>query len=270
MEVQQKLQEQLEVQSILQLRIEAQGRYLQSILEKAQQTLSGQNVASIELEAARAELSDLASRVSPGCLSSSFALVSKEYPPKNAFIVAKGCYESSLTNPSSHESFDVGECDAADRKRCKLFHEHLPSRSISEEVPNLSEHELRVGVYSLDERLLWSRSGSLNATEEELESHAPQEGFEGREGIGDVRMKEGREQMTRMYDCKERSVLRTATLGPKTFFRSSASAHGNAVSRVLQTNILDCRQGSRLDLNSTDGDLMVHEGNFDLNSCGEG
>ncbi|KAH7289267.1 hypothetical protein KP509_31G067100 [Ceratopteris richardii] len=68
-EVQRKLHEQLEVQRRLQVRIEAQGRYLQSILEKAQRTLAGQTVTNIGLEAARAELSDLASKVSNDCFS---------------------------------------------------------------------------------------------------------------------------------------------------------------------------------------------------------
>lgn len=70
MEVQNRLHEQLEVQKQLQLRIEAQGKYLQSILEKAQETLSGQTVASCTgLDAARAELSELATKVSKECLT---------------------------------------------------------------------------------------------------------------------------------------------------------------------------------------------------------
>lgn len=46
MEVQRRLHEQLEVQRHLQLRIEAQGKYMQSILEKACQTLAGENMAA--------------------------------------------------------------------------------------------------------------------------------------------------------------------------------------------------------------------------------
>ncbi|XP_028773355.1 myb family transcription factor APL [Neltuma alba] len=47
MEVQRRLHEQLEVQKHLQLRIEAQGKYMQSILEKAYQTLAGENLKNI-------------------------------------------------------------------------------------------------------------------------------------------------------------------------------------------------------------------------------
>ncbi|WCJ28636.1 Myb family transcription factor IPN2 [Euphorbia peplus] len=43
MEVQRRLHEQLEVQRHLQLRIEAHGKYMQSMLEKAYQTLAGEN-----------------------------------------------------------------------------------------------------------------------------------------------------------------------------------------------------------------------------------
>lgn len=46
MEVQRRIHEQLEVQRHLQLRIEAQGKYMQTILEKACQTLAGENLSS--------------------------------------------------------------------------------------------------------------------------------------------------------------------------------------------------------------------------------
>ncbi|KFK39711.1 hypothetical protein AALP_AA3G278400 [Arabis alpina] len=69
MEVQRRLHEQLEygqVQRRLQLRIEAQGKYLQSILEKACKAFDDQAVAFDGLEAAREELSELAIKVSNG------------------------------------------------------------------------------------------------------------------------------------------------------------------------------------------------------------
>ncbi|GAU40558.1 hypothetical protein TSUD_367610 [Trifolium subterraneum] len=46
MEVHRRLHEQLEVQKHLQLRIEAQGKYMQNILEKAYHTLAGENMAA--------------------------------------------------------------------------------------------------------------------------------------------------------------------------------------------------------------------------------
>lgn len=46
MEVQRRLHEQLEVQRHLQLRIEAHGKYMQNMLEKAYQTLASENMAS--------------------------------------------------------------------------------------------------------------------------------------------------------------------------------------------------------------------------------
>lgn len=52
-----------QVQRNLQLRIEAQGKYLQTILEKAKETLAGHTGASPDLKAAHAELTELASKV---------------------------------------------------------------------------------------------------------------------------------------------------------------------------------------------------------------
>ncbi|KAJ0248972.1 Protein PHR1-LIKE 2 [Hirschfeldia incana] len=67
MEVQRRLHEQLEhgqVQRRLQVRIEAQGKYLQSILEKACKAFDEQTAMFTGLETAREELSDLAIKVS--------------------------------------------------------------------------------------------------------------------------------------------------------------------------------------------------------------
>lgn len=57
----------MQVQRRLQLRIEAQGKYLQSILEKACKALNDQAAMSAGLEAAREELSELAIKVSSDC-----------------------------------------------------------------------------------------------------------------------------------------------------------------------------------------------------------
>lgn len=72
-EVQRRLHEQLEVQRHLQLRIEAQGQYLQAVLEKAQESLGRQNLSAEGVEAAKVQLSELASRVSSQSLDSKFS-----------------------------------------------------------------------------------------------------------------------------------------------------------------------------------------------------
>ncbi|XP_050215507.1 myb family transcription factor IPN2 isoform X2 [Mercurialis annua] len=59
MEVQRRLHEQLEVQRHLQLRIEAHGKYMQNMLEKAYQTLAGENnmaSGSYKLEVGNSEM----------------------------------------------------------------------------------------------------------------------------------------------------------------------------------------------------------------------
>ncbi|XP_022949008.1 myb-related protein 1-like [Cucurbita moschata] len=61
-----RLHEQIEVQRHLQLRIEAQGKYLQRVLRRAQEMIAGYGCCSEALEEAKAELSELASMVSYG------------------------------------------------------------------------------------------------------------------------------------------------------------------------------------------------------------
>jgi len=63
----------LQVQRHLQLRIEAQGKYLQTVLKKAQETLAGYNSSSMGIELAKAELCRLVSMVNSGCPSSSIS-----------------------------------------------------------------------------------------------------------------------------------------------------------------------------------------------------
>lgn len=62
-----------QVQRHLQMRIEAQGKYLQAVLEKAQESLGKQNMGTFGLEAAKVQLSDLVSQVSTQCLNSAFS-----------------------------------------------------------------------------------------------------------------------------------------------------------------------------------------------------
>jgi hypothetical protein len=57
------------VQRHLQLRIEAQGKYLQAVLEQAQETLGKQNLGPANLEDAKIKISELVSQVSNECFS---------------------------------------------------------------------------------------------------------------------------------------------------------------------------------------------------------
>ncbi|RWV81331.1 hypothetical protein BHE74_00048740 [Ensete ventricosum] len=74
------------VQRHLQLRIEAQGKYLQSVLEKAQETLGKQNLGSPGLDAAKVQLSELVSKVSNECFSNAFPGL-EEIPNPNTLQV---------------------------------------------------------------------------------------------------------------------------------------------------------------------------------------
>ncbi|KAM6544683.1 hypothetical protein CsatB_025419 [Cannabis sativa] len=93
MEVQRRLHEQLEVQRRLQLRIEAQGKYLQSILEKACKALSDQASVSAGLEAARAELSELAIKVTSDC---------QEIDPNEAIKISNMSENIALENKTAN------------------------------------------------------------------------------------------------------------------------------------------------------------------------
>uniref|UniRef100_A0A7N0T6F8 HTH myb-type domain-containing protein n=1 Tax=Kalanchoe fedtschenkoi TaxID=63787 RepID=A0A7N0T6F8_KALFE len=111
-EVQRRLHEQLEVQRHLQLRIEAQGKYLQSVLEKAQETLGRQNLGTVGLEAAKAQINDLVSKVSTQCLNSPFSVNKGELHALCTQHLqmtqqANGSLDSCLTN-GSHNRHSVG------------------------------------------------------------------------------------------------------------------------------------------------------------------
>ncbi|CAI8587922.1 unnamed protein product [Vicia faba] len=67
MEVERKLYEQIEVQKRLQLSIEAQGKYLQLVLKKAQETLSGFNSSPIGIKFTKDELSQLVAMINNAC-----------------------------------------------------------------------------------------------------------------------------------------------------------------------------------------------------------
>lgn len=93
------------MQRHLQLRIEAQGKYLQSVLKKAQDTLAGYNSSTIEVEVAKAELSQLVSMVDNGCPSSLSVLTELENstskPDLEKTPKEKSSLESSLTSSES-------------------------------------------------------------------------------------------------------------------------------------------------------------------------
>ncbi|KAK8971104.1 hypothetical protein KSP40_PGU011072 [Platanthera guangdongensis] len=99
------------VQKHLQLRIEAQGKYLQSVLKKAQETLAGYTSNHLGTEAARTELSQLASAVETQCMSSSVT---------NAdFIVFKHNLQnadSSMDSSLTTEKLELRENDAGQQR----------------------------------------------------------------------------------------------------------------------------------------------------------
>lgn len=95
------------MQRHLQLRIEAQGKYLQSVLEKAQETLGKQNVDSAAgLEAAKVQISELVSKVSTQSLTSPFSEVQQGL-----------CQQPNAPNDGSVDSCLTTSCEGSQKEQ---------------------------------------------------------------------------------------------------------------------------------------------------------
>lgn len=101
---------QIEVQRHLQVRIEAQGKYLQTVLRKAQETIAGYGCCSEALAEAQEELSHLASMVSSGCHSSELtnSAAQARVLRRRKTTTRMSSMESSLTSTETSE-FDLND-----------------------------------------------------------------------------------------------------------------------------------------------------------------
>lgn len=121
------------MQRRLQLRIEAQGKYLQSILEKACKALNDQAATAAGLEAAKEELSELAIKVSSDCqgmapldtikmpsLSEIAAAIENKSVPNILAHMGNCSVDSCLTSTGSPGS-PMGMSSLAVRKRQRPF-----------------------------------------------------------------------------------------------------------------------------------------------------
>ncbi|OEL27631.1 Myb-related protein 2 [Dichanthelium oligosanthes] len=145
-EVQRKLQEQIEVQRHLQLRIEAQGRYLQSVLRRAQEVLADHSLGS---PAAKAELSELASAVETGCLSSCSSL--SPSPPRHRS--ADSCVTSSSSEAESQAAAGskrpctcTVEQPVQQGKRTFVLQSHDAAEEADEEAEDGSSSEIDLNM----------------------------------------------------------------------------------------------------------------------------
>ncbi|TQD80418.1 hypothetical protein C1H46_034008 [Malus baccata] len=127
------LEMQIEVQRHLQLRIEAQGKYLQSVLEKAQETLGRQNLGTVGLEAAKVQLSELVSKVS---LNSAFTELKE---------LQGLCPQKTQTNQQPTDcSIDscLTSCEGLRRDQDKIHSSGMPLRpNYSGRAAALLEHK---------------------------------------------------------------------------------------------------------------------------------
>ena len=126
----------------MQFRIEAQGKYLQSVLKNAQEALAGYNSSTVGVELAKAELSQLVSIINNTCPSSpmselteirGFSLINCGERKQNRGTMCS--LESSLT--SSESSGRIEEKQPVDHET-----DDNPQRSniVSVELPLLAIH----------------------------------------------------------------------------------------------------------------------------------
>lgn len=299
MEVQRRLREQLEVQRLLQVRIEAQGRYLQSILEKAQQTLAQQTVASIGLEAARAELSNLATKVSNECLNSSLSDVvlsslpglskagAEEDASQQSQETAECSPESCLTNLASNERSETsgsGDLNFIGKKRSRRSLEDTDWQAGQSgddfDDMRLQDHSAKTQNCSSEERLS-SSSTVWKASERGMRQSATQEskrdaGLQAQEncraGALHGRMDDEREPFFRNYQNVERPAPRRAAISADRVLSLSAE---NDNSRTTDATVflkgtgifssLSSKLGKDLDLNTNGDGITVQQREIDLN-----
>lgn len=117
-----------DVQRRLQLRIEAQGKYLQAVLEKAQETLGKQNIGKVGLEAAKLQLSELVSKVSNQCLNLAFTEMAEEQQG----ICLK--QPTQQNKPAADCSIDscLTSCDVPQQREQEIHNSELGLRPFSE------------------------------------------------------------------------------------------------------------------------------------------
>lgn len=138
------------MQRHLQLRIEAQGKYLQSVLEKAQETLGGQNMGTIGIEAAKVQLSDLASKVSTQCLNSAFPGM------KQLSDLCQQQQQQKHTTDCSIDSCLTSSCDQ------ELYNNLVGLKPVGFRQPSKENEISRQQIMMSDHQLRWRETNSSN------------------------------------------------------------------------------------------------------------
>ncbi|KAL8137765.1 hypothetical protein V2J09_003766 [Rumex salicifolius] len=161
-QVQRKLHEQMEVQKHLQLRIEAQGKYLQKVLKKAQETLSTYTLSSmVNSGCSSPSLSDLTEETRPmiletyldnqtqikgngfsteSSLTSSETLGAKEY--KETKI-----QEDADANKSTHAPFVLDQCRK--RKGSSTFDDREASKKLPTYKKYMGSRSNKMGFFGV-------------------------------------------------------------------------------------------------------------------------
>eukprot|EP01018_Ginkgo_biloba_P015601 Gb_13931 [translate_table: standard] len=279
MEVQRRLHEQLEVQRHLQLRIEAQGKYLQSILEKARETLAGHNLGSVGLEATRAELSELASKVSNECLNSAFSALTFATLPEisglcpNQHMQSKAAHQhsrgadcsifSSLTSIENSEKSPTENLETCGRKRSRSLQDNNVPFWQKESRENAKLQEAKG-----DENISSPSSGTKNSIRDDFQERSSSDGVEAEENSTPRRKKgELNGSLSELPATKRSAVSSNLSLQQNGQTCETAKLYGDQDSS---------RSGSfkfsnlteELDLNSNCDNTISKERELDLNGFG--
>lgn len=282
MEVQKRLHEQLEVQRLLQVRIEAQGRYLQSILEKAQKTLAGQTGASIDLEAARAELSNLATKVSNEFVNSNAPNVATTPVPRlsqhnveddvsqQSQETAEYSPDSCLTNLACNERSAIRDFNFCCRNRSALLFGDADGQAGQNREADLLDGSDKSGTCLAEERLsstsqFWNSSlkrvtqNAVQKRELDSRSRAP-EHF--RVDVERARIEDDRESFRRSINV-ERPAPRRIAISPEQLAASNESGR-NLEAKGHLKGITSCSSyhnnvAKGLDLNTYSEGIAVQQ-----------
>ena len=173
------------MQRHLQLRIEAQGKYLQAVLEQAQETLGKQNLGPENLEDAKIKISEVVSQVSTECFSNAItdvkgsSSVHRLEPRQIQFVesstnsylsVAEGFIKEQRLQHQQHH----GVLKAHDGS--SLFCRKRPHEHETQFALNRSLSERRMAHLQNDEQYSKAEFGYESDTEIVHEYTAPQNG----------------------------------------------------------------------------------------------
>ncbi|XP_065875836.1 myb-related protein 2-like [Euphorbia lathyris] len=128
----------------------AQGKYLQAVLEKAQETLRRQSLGTMGLEAAKVQFSYLVSKVSTQCLNSAFSELKELQAALPTDCSMDSCLTSCEGSQKEQEVLNMlhqTEFKWSEHLKDKMFVGSNAERRIFSPDRSCSDQSMRVGVH---------------------------------------------------------------------------------------------------------------------------